>query len=426
VGRLLGDPEVWDDTPARPRPAARGLAGLAAGAVAGLLLALAVVPRPDPPPPEIRLPPRAEAPRLRVERQLLYSASLGGGPLLVSRSGRLEQVNADGTDRRVVAQNLRASAVVGPDRSGVLAAVDSGVITRVEADGTTHRLGPAGFVAGGLAGAGRRLLACPDPAAEAAGAARPAGAGPSAGGPRPADAGLLLDAVSGRSSPVRLGCPVAWAARGRVFAGAGGPWARLEGFRRAAALPRGGSVVLGRPGRRPRVLLDARRLRAAAGKGAVVDGLALSPDGRLVAVSAGRPGRPWRVLVVGTGGRQVATIPLAAGHRPAWMGWSDRQGSTTLAVAAVDRRGDLATAELAARQGTGYVLAWQPADGSSRVLAAGVPMVAADGFAWSSDGDSVAVSSPAGVLVVKQADVVYTTASPVTGTLLAWPARAAP
>jgi hypothetical protein len=54
------------------------------------------------------------------------------------------------------------------------------------------------------------------------------------------------------------------------------------------------------------------------------------------------------------------------------------------------------------------------------VLASGVPLVAADGFAWSSDGDSVAVSSPAGILIVKQADVVYTTASPVTGTLIAW------
>jgi hypothetical protein len=211
-----------------------------------------------------------------------------------------------------------------------------------------------------------------------------------------------------------------------MFAGTGGPWARLEGFRRAAAVPRGGSVLIGRPGTRPRVLLDTRRLRAAAGKGAVVDGLALSPDGKLVAVSAGRPGRPWLVLVVGADGRQLASIPLAGGHRPAWLGWSDRQGSTTLAVAAVDRRGDLATAELAARQGTGYVLAWQPTDRSARVLTSGVPMVAADGFAWSSDGDSVAVSSPAGVLVVKQADVVYTTASPVTGTLLAWPAEAAP
>jgi hypothetical protein len=50
VGRLLGDPEVWDDSPARPRPAVRGLAGLAVGAVAGLLLAFAVVPRPDLPP----------------------------------------------------------------------------------------------------------------------------------------------------------------------------------------------------------------------------------------------------------------------------------------------------------------------------------------------------------------------------------------
>jgi hypothetical protein len=408
VGRLLGDPEVWDDTPARPRPAARGLAGLAIGAVTGLLLAFAVVPRPDPPPPEVRLPPAAEAPKLQVENQILYSASLGGGPLLVTRSGRLEQVNADGTDRRVLAQNVRARAVVGPDRAGVLVALDGGVVTRVEANGTSRRLGPANFLADGLAGAGRQLLACPDPTGQ------------------PVDGGLLLDAVSGRARPVKLGCPVAWAARAGVFAGAGGPWTRVEGFRRAATTPKGGSVLLGRPGRRPRVLLDAKALAAAAGKGAVVDGLALSPDGKLVAVSAGRPGRSWQVLVVRSDGRRVATIPLAAGHRPAWVGWSDRQGSTTLAVAAVDRRGELATAELAARQAGGYVLAWQPTDGNARVLTSGVPMVAADGFAWSSDGDSVAVSAPGGVYIVKQADVVYSTASPVTGTLLAWPSGGSP
>jgi hypothetical protein len=408
VGRLLGDPEVWDDSPARPRPAARGLAGLATGAVAGLLLAFAVVPRPHPPPPEVRLPPAAEAPKLRVENQVLYSASLGGGPLLVTRSGRLEQVNADGTDRRVLAQDVRARAVVGPDRAGVLVALDSGVVTRVEANGASRQLGPANFLADGLAGAGRQLLACPDPAGQ------------------PADGGLLLDAVSGRARPVKLGCPVAWAARAGVFAGAGGPWTRLQGFRRAAAVPRGGSVLVGRPGKPPRVLLEAKRLRRLAGRGAVVDGLALSPDAELVAVSAGRPGGRWQVLVLDRDGRQVTSIPLAGGHRPAWIGWSDRQGSTTLAVAAVDRRGNLATAELAAREGSGYVLAWQPEGGSSRVLASGVPMVAADGFAWSSDGDSVAISSPAGILIVKQADVVYTTASPVTGTLLAWPSGAAP
>jgi hypothetical protein len=408
VGRLLGDPEVWDDSPSRPRPALRGLVGLVVGAAAGLLLALAVVPRPDPAPPEVRLPRAAEAPKLRVERQVLESASLGNGPLLLSRSGRLEQVNADGTDRRVVAQSVVASAVVGPDRAGGLVALDSGVVTRVEANGTGRRLGPDGFVADGLAGAGRRLLACPDPAE------------------RRADGSLLLDAISGRARPVRLGCPVAWAAEGGLFAGTGGPWARVEGLARGEAVPRGGSVLVGRPGARPRVLLDARRLRAAAGRGAVVDGLAVSPDGKLVAVSAGRPGRSWQVLVVGTGGRRVASIPLAAGHRPAWIGWSHRQGSTTLAVAAVDRRGDLATAELAARRGGGYLLTWQPADGGARVLAAGASLVAADGFAWSPDGDAVALSAPAGVLVVKQADAVYTTASPVTGTLLAWPAGGAP
>jgi hypothetical protein len=401
VGRLLGDPEVWDDSPARPRPAVRGLAGLAIGAVAGLLLAFAVVPRSDPPPPVVSLPPAAEAPKLRVEKQILQSVGLGGGPLVVTRSGRLEEVNADGTDRRVLAQNIRARAVVGPDRAGVLAALDSGVVTRVEANGSSRRLGPADFVASGLVGAGRQLLACPDPTGQ------------------PADGSLVLDADSGRARPVKLGCPVAWAARAGVFAGAGGPWTRVEGFRRGATVPRGGSVLVGRPGKAPRALLDAKRLRQLAGKGAVVDGVALSPDARLVAVSAGRPGR-WQVLVLGGDGRRVASIPLAAGHRPAWIGWSDRQGSTTLAVAALDRRGDLATAELAARQGGGYVLAWQPGGGGSRVLASGVPLVAADGFAWSSDGDSVAVSSPAGILIVKQVDFVYTTASPVTGTLLAW------
>ena len=408
MGRLLGDPEVWDDSPSRPRPALRGLAGLAIGAVAGLLVAFAVVARPAPPPPEVRLPATAEAPRLQVERRTLESIGIGGGPLLLTRSGRLEEVNADGTDRKVVAQNVRASAVVGPDRAGVLVALDSGLISRIEANGTTRRIGPASFVADGLVGTGRRLLACPDPEGRAV------------------DRSLLLDAASGRATPVRLGCPVAWAARAGVFAGTGGPWTPVEGFLRAGTTPKGGSVLLGRPGKRPRVLLDAKALAAVAGKGAVVDGLALSPDGKLVAVSAGRPGRPWQVLVVRSDGRRVAAIPLAAGHRPAWIGWSDRQGSTALAVAALDRRGDLATAELAARRAGGYLLAWQPTGGTARVLASGVPMVAADGFAWSSDGDSVAVSAPGGVYIVKQADVVYSTASPVTGTLLAWPSRGAP
>jgi hypothetical protein len=408
VGRLLGDPEVWDDSPSRPRPALRGLAGLAIGAVAGLLVAFAVVPRPAPPPPEVRLPPSAEAPKLRVELRTLESIGIGSGPLLLTRSGRLEEVKPDGTDRRVVAQNVRASAVVGPDRAGVLVALDSGVVSRIEANGTTRRLGPASFAADGLVGAGRELLACPDPEGRAV------------------DRSLLLDAASGRATPVRVGCPVAWAAGAGVFAGTGGPWTQAKGFRRAATTPKGGSVLLGRPGKRPRVLLDAKALAAAAGKGALVDGLALSPDGKLIAVSAGRPGRSWQVLVVGSDGRRVATIPLAGGHRPAWIGWSDRQGSTALAVAAVDRRGDLATAELAARRGSGYLLAWQPTDGRARVLASGVPMVAADGFAWSSDGDSVAVSAPGGVYIVKQADVVYSTASPVTGTLLAWPSGGTP
>jgi len=95
-------------------------------------------------------------------------------------------------------------------------------------------------------------------------------------------------------------------------------------------------------------------------------------------------------------------------------------------VDAVDRRGDLATAPLASRQGGGYVLAWDAGTRTARVLAAGTPMVAADGFAWSSDGESVGISSPGGVLLVLQIDVVYTTAAPVTGTLVAWPREAVP
>jgi hypothetical protein len=57
VGRLLGDPEVWDDSPSRPRVLVRGLVGLAVGLVAGGLVALAVVPRPAAPPPEVAAPP---------------------------------------------------------------------------------------------------------------------------------------------------------------------------------------------------------------------------------------------------------------------------------------------------------------------------------------------------------------------------------
>ena len=309
MGRLLGDPEVWDDSPARPRPAVRGLAGLVSGAVAGLLLAFAVVPRPDPPPPEIRLPPAAEAPRLRVEKQVLDSASLGEGPLLVTRSGRLEEVRADGTDRRVLAQSVRASAVVGPDRAGVLVALDSGVVTRVEANGTSRRVGPANLVADGLVGAGRQLLACPDPAGQAA------------------DGGLLMDAVSGRATPVKVDCPVAWAARVGVFAGTGGPWTRVEGFRRAAATPRGGSVLIGRPGKTPRVLRTPSAA-APAGKGAWSTASPSPCDaswsrcrrrpGRLAGAGVGRrragwPASPWPA---GTG------RPGSAGRtgraRPPW------------------------------------------------------------------------------------------------------------
>ncbi|HEU4399154.1 MAG TPA: hypothetical protein VFU54_15125 [Actinomycetota bacterium] len=410
MGRLLGDPEVWDDSPSRPRVLVRGLVGLAAGLVAGGLVALAVVPRPAAVPPEVVVPsPPAEGPRVRVEQQTLYNVTLSAGPLLLTRSGRLEQVKPDGTDRRVVAQNVRASAVVGPDRDGGLVVLDSSVIVRVDGDGATTRLGPANFLADGLAGRDGRLLACAEPS-----------------GSRRPDAGLLMMTTDGRSRPVRLGCPVAWASDAEVIAGAGGPWAAVKGIERNAAVQRGASVMIGRPGGRLRVLLGARELRAAAGRRATVEAVALTPDGKLAAVATGSPGRPWVVLVLRADGRRLARIPLAAGHRPAWIGWSDRHGTVTLAVAAVDRHGDLATAPLASRRGGGYVLAWDAGTRTARVLAAGAPMVAADGFAWSSDGESVGISSPSGLLLVLQIDVVYTTAAPVTGTLVAWPREAVP
>src|SRR4029450_9028138 len=149
---------------------------------------------------------------------------------------------------------------------------------------------PAPSLAAGLLGSARQLLACPDRTGQ------------------PPDAGLLLDAASGKSRPLKLGCPIAWAARAGGFAGGGGAggggggrWTSVEGFRRAATVPRGRSVLVGRPGKAPRVLLDAKRLRRLAAKGAVVDGLALSPDAKLVAVSAGRPGGP-RAGLGGGGG----------------------------------------------------------------------------------------------------------------------------
>ena len=410
MGRLLGDPEVWDDSPSRPRVLVRGLVGLAAGLAAGGLVALAVVPRPAAVPPEVVVPsPPAEGPRVRVEQQTLYNVTLSAGPLLLTRSGRLEQVKPDGTDRRVVAQNVRASAVVGPDRDGGLVVLDSSVIVRVDGDGATTRLGPANFLADGLAGRDERLLACAEPS-----------------GSRRPDAGLLMMTTNGRSRPVKLGCPVVWASDAEVIAGAGGPWAAVKGIERNAAVQRGASVMIGRPGGRLRELLGARELRAAAGRRATVEAVALTPDGKLAAVAAGSPGRPWVVLVLRADGRRLARIPLAAGHRPAWMGWSDRHGTVTLAVAAVDRHGDLATAPLASRRGGGYVLAWDAGTRTARVLAAGASMVAADGFAWSSDGESVGISSPSGLLLVLQIDVVYTTAAPVSGTLVAWPREAVP
>jgi hypothetical protein len=406
LGKLLGDPAVWDDALPRPRPLLRGLVGLAAGLAAGALVAAVATPRPAPRPAPVTVPAAAETPRVPLDQQTIASISLSAGPMVLRRASGLEAVEPDGTGHRLLAADVDASAIVaGP--GGSLVALDHGQLTRVTRDGTARRLGPRGFVAGGLAGRGDQLLACADSA-------------------RAPGQGLLL-AAGGHARPVRLGCPVAWAAGADLAAGAGGPWRRLALPAAAGPAAWGASVLAGPPGA-PRVLLDPARLRAEAGPGAVVAGLALSPDGRLAAVAAGAPGRPWTVLVVparpGAGG--VTRIPLADGYQPAWLGWAARPGTVTLAVAALDRRGELARVDLDSRMGDGYLLTWDPAARSARVLVAGAPLVAADGFAWSGDGETVGISSPAGVTLALQVDQVYVTAAKASGTLVGWLPESAP
>jgi hypothetical protein len=412
LGKLLGDPSVWDDTPARPRLLLRGLVGLVSGVVVGGLVAAAVTPRPGPVPPPPAAPSRRDTPTVPVDAVRLANITTSAGPMLMVRSGSLESTNPDGTDRRVVAQDVGPRAVV-PGRDGSAVVQDHGDVFRYARDGRRRRLTPSGFAAGGLAGGDRGLLAC---------AERPA-----AGAPGPA---WLLPA-GGRPRTVRVGCPVAWAAAADVVAGTGGPWERGggPGEATAGATVRGTSVLAGPAGGPLRTLLDPAGLRAAAGPRAAVDGLALSPDGKLAAVAAGSPGGPWTVLVVPVAGGPppAARIRLADGYEPAWLGWSNRQGTVTLAVAALDRRGGLAGATLDARRGDGYLLAWDAGTRATRVLLSGPPMVAADGFAWAADGETVGVSSAAsGLTLVLQVDQVHTTAGKAAGTLVAWPGRGGP
>jgi hypothetical protein len=54
-------------------------------------------------------------------------------------------------------------------------------------------------------------------------------------------------------------------------------------------------------------------------------------------------------------------------------------------------------------------------------MISGAPLVRADGFAWSANGQSFGVSSPLGWTVVLDVGSTSITPSPVKGTLVAWP-----
>jgi hypothetical protein len=419
VGSLLGDADVWDDTPAPPRPLRRGVVAAAAGVALGLAVGWAVAPRPAPPAPVVSLPPvraaDAEGSVLPQGGELLEQAALAG-PMVVAGPGRVDAVKPDGTGRQALSSSFVPAAVL-PARGGApVVALGGGAVTAIDRNGTTTPLTKGGFQAGGIAGRGGRVLACgrrPLPLDQRL-AARAAGRDETAAAPA-----QLLPAKGGKGVAVGLGCPVSWAAGADVVAGAGGPQVP---FRRTT---RGGSVLVGRAGGPLRTLLDRGRLESATGPGASVGAVAVSPDGELVAVAAGVPGGRWALLLAPVGGGAVRRIELVPGYEAAWLSWMGQNPQERrLAMAAVDRRGGLAEASLASRAGGGYVLGWDEQSGVAATILAGPAMERADGFAFSPDGQFLAVSSPGGWTLLRTAQPSERGALPVGGTLLAWPGAA--
>lgn len=416
VGSLLGDADVWDDTPAPSRPLRRGLALAGVGLLAGLAVGWAVAPRPAPAAPVVSLPPvravDAQGSVLPHGGPLTEQAALAGA-MVVAGPGRVDEVKPDGTGRRALSSDFVPLAVL-PGRGGrpTVALGGSAVVT-LDRNGTVDRLTPDGFWAGGVAGGQGQVLACgrrPLPLAERR-AARAASRDESVAAPA-----LLLPVKGGKESEVALGCPVSWAAGAPVVAGAGGPQVR---YRRTT---RGSSVLAGRVGGPLRTLLDRRGLESATGPGASVGAVAVSPDGKLVAVAAGAPGGRWALLLVPVGGDQVRRIELVPGYEATWLTWIGRAADEPrLAMAAVDRRGDLGEAGLGSRGGGGYVLGWDQASDVAATILAGPAMERADGFAFSPDGQFLAVSSAAGWTMLRTADPSERESVPLTGTLLAWP-----
>ncbi len=415
MGSLLGDADVWDDTPAPPRPLRRGVGLAGVGLLVGLAVGWAVAPRPVPPAPVVSLPPvraaDAQGPVLPQGGPLIEQAALAG-PMVVAGLGRVDEVKPDGTGRRALSSDFVPVAVL-PARDGRTVALGGNAVVTIDRNGTSSQLTPDDFRAGGIAGRGDRVLACgrrPLPTDQRL-AARAAGRDQTAAAPA-----LLLPTKGGKGTEVGLGCPVSWAARAPVVAGAGGP---QVGYRRTT---RGSSVLVGRVGGPLRTLLDRSRLESATGPGASVGAVAVSPDGKLVAVAAGAPGGRWALLLVPVDSGRVRRIELVPGYEAAWLAWIGQAvDEPRLAMAAVDRRGVLGEVSLGSRTAGGYVLAWDQASGVATTILAGAAMERADGVAFSPDGQYLAVSSPGGWTVLRTADPSERGSVPVTGTLLAWP-----
>ncbi|HEX6674495.1 MAG TPA: hypothetical protein VF486_05655 [Actinomycetes bacterium] len=417
MGTLLGDADVWDDTPARPRPLRRGLVALAVGVAVGLAAGWVVAPRPAPPAPRVVLPAASPAAPVPTQGEAVVQQAAVAGPMLVTGLGKLEELQADGSSSQVVAPGLPPVAVLPV--GGRLVALGGDAVLAVDRTGTATRITPSEFRARGVAGRGGEVLACgrrPLPIAQRL-AARDAGRDETGNAPA-----LLLRAAGGKATEVGLACPVAWAARAGVVAGAGGAQVRFRGTTRGTA------VLAGKPGGPLRTLLDRRALEAATGPGASVGALALSPDGGLLAVAAGAPAGHWAVLLVpvrpGAAGAGVRRIALADGYEAAWLAFTGSGKELRLAVAALDRRGGLGEQELSQRAGDGYVLGYEPASRAAAVILAGPPLQRADGFAFSPDGQVLAVSSPDGWTLLRTDQPTERATPRLSGTLLAWPGGA--
>jgi hypothetical protein len=419
LGSLLGDVEVWDDTPARPRPLRRGLAALCAGLVVGLAVGWAVAPRPVPAAPLVPLPASRPPPQPDQGGAVVDQAILAG-PMLATGLGKLQEVQPNGISARIISPDTAPVALLPARRGAPLVALGGDAVVLIEQAGTVSQLSPSDFRARGMAWAGSKVLACgrrplpPDQTqiADAAGQDQTRNA--------PA---LLLGVKGGPATEVELACPVASSAGGELVAGAGGAQVRYR------STTRGTSVLAGRAGAPLRTLLSRAQLEAATGPGASVGAVAVSPDGELVAVAAGAAGGRWAMLLLPVhpaGGQGPAPagsrrIAVAPGYEAAWLGFTGEGAALRLAMVAVDRRGGLGEQVLANRAGNGYVLGYDPANQVAAVILAGPPLERADGFAFSADGQVFAVSARRGWTLLRTEQPSERATLPIGGTLLAWP-----